>query len=77
MLRLLKNHHGDKMATCPHCRQQFLRLNLERVIGGVPFGVEQWNCMVYKCPNCDVAISVGIDMTAVRQDIIDHIQRRA
>jgi C4-type Zn-finger protein len=64
------------MATCPHCQQKFNHLTLETMTGSVPFSTSQWNCLVFKCPHCDFAISADIDMTAVRSDIIDTIKAR-
>jgi len=64
------------MATCPHCQQAFNQLTLETMVGSVPFSLQTWNCLVFKCPHCDVAISADIDMTAVRADIIETINAR-
>ena len=33
----------------------------------------KWNCVVYTCPNCNVAISVDVDGTAIRADILETI----
>jgi hypothetical protein len=42
--------------------------------GTAPNGT-RWNCIAFACPLCNVAISADVDMTAVRQDIIDHLKK--
>lgn len=59
------------MAKCPACGEQIHSMNGESVTLFV--GLNQWNGIVYSCQSCDAALSVGVDIIAVKTDIVDEI----
>ena len=60
------------MSLCPHCNAEFKQVNL-RVIKAVQ-PAKAWNALSYDCPSCDKSLSVGIDVTAIREDIINALR---
>lgn len=59
------------MAKCPACEKPILGMNGEPVTLYV--GTNQWNGIVYSCQECDAALSVGVDIIAVKSDLVDEI----
>lgn len=62
------------MVICPHCDSQISTIRMNPLNGVAP-NLTQWSCVAYCCPSCSKAISVDVDLTAVRADIIAAIER--
>ena len=63
-------------ANCPHCNALITNLRMDTVTGTAPNGTK-WNCLVFACPVCNKVVSADVDMTAVRQDLIEYITGQA
>jgi formate dehydrogenase maturation protein FdhE len=63
------------MPNCPHCAKPIGSIKMVPM-QGYSTNMTQWNCVAYTCPNCDTAISVDVDLTAVRHDIIAAIEAK-
>lgn len=60
------------MAKCPHCESNLLRINLTGVEASAFMGTS-WNTVIYSCPHCHAALSVGIDPVALKHDTVQEI----
>ena len=60
------------MAVCPYCNAFMNGVRMTPMPGESK--LTRWNCVAYCCPTCDRVISVDLDSSAVRADIVDHIQ---
>jgi len=60
------------MALCPHCNNLVASVRMTPMPG--QSHLTRWNCVAYSCPTCDKVISVDLDTSAVRADIVDYIQ---
>lgn len=60
------------MALCPHCEKPLLTVRMNPMTGTSP-NLSQWNCVAFSCPSCQKVISVDVDITAVRSDILNRL----
>ena len=63
------------MSKCPSCGNTIARFRMEQASAQAPGSVDVWKCTAYCCPHCGVAVSVQIDPTLIREEIIDRITR--
>ena len=61
------------MAICPHCARTFTQVRQETVTGISTANGSLWNCIAFCCPNCNKALNVDIDGTALRADMMDAL----
>lgn len=60
------------MSVCPHCKKDFQHVNL-KTIKAVQASAK-WHALSYDCPHCHCSLSVGIDITMVKEEIIGALR---
>jgi len=60
--------------TCPHCSQKINKVKI--VLTDAEELTAKWHAVAYCCPRCDKAISVEIDPTRIKADIVSEIKKK-
>jgi len=60
------------MSKCPKCEKAIPRVKLVAI--KAQQGTTVWNCVSYNCPLCDSILSVQIDPTIIREEIVGEIK---
>lgn len=60
------------MSNCPHCTKAITTIRIRPLTGTAPNSTS-WKCLAFCCPQCSAIISVDIDMTSVRQELMDKM----
>lgn len=63
------------MAKCPKCNQPLAEVRLSDITVNAGRGKE-WSGVVYTCPLCDAALSVGVDPVSLKDDTVREIIQR-
>lgn len=61
------------MSKCPKCEMSISRFRMEPTKAQRAGSTTLWNCVAYICPHCGTAISVQIDPTLLRDEIVRDI----
>lgn len=62
------------MSKCPKCESAISRFKMEPVKAQRPGYTSLWNCMAFSCPRCGTVISVEVDQTTIRDEILDGVK---
>lgn len=62
------------ISKCPKCESTFTSLVINGLNGQVPGG-KAYNCITLCCPHCRTVLSAQIDPVAIRNDILQAIDR--
>ncbi len=64
---------GDSMsAKCPNCDKPVSHVNLQAMDIYQNYK-PQWHGVAYTCPSCNALLSVGMDPTLLRNEIIESV----
>jgi predicted RNA-binding Zn-ribbon protein involved in translation (DUF1610 family) len=64
----------ESMNKCPKCEHSIARFAMAQVKAQKPGASTLWNCLSYNCPHCGTVISVEMDPTIIRDEILDDIK---
>lgn len=62
------------MGKCPKCETSISRFKLELTKAQRLGSPNLWHCWAFCCPSCETVVSVQVDPTALRDEIVDEIK---
>jgi hypothetical protein len=69
------NQQGETpMAKCPSCKRILTNINFKSATVHEPYTIgKDWRGIIYYCPMCSYALSVGIDPVSLKADTVSEV----